>query len=339
MPVQNIIDYVIETTRSILEQNGENLDRYTFSVNRDNNVVMKKHNREVIIETSRFNENNLSNDIPYLRLQINNLYDSLHRPPRHNSDYKTMVIVHGAWQSGPLLEATAAIIRRQKWNVYTPTTAGNKPGDKRAESTLTDPTTTLTDAIDSIIGYIYQYNLINVVLVGHGYGGMIISGVVDRIRPDTIKRLVYWNAFVPVNDECIIDLIPPARARLFQDLYDADQNSVLIPYPLWRNVFINCGDATLATRTHKLLNPQPYFTFTNKLFFSNIVSIESLQIGKSYINGLSDIALPQTSDYGWNLKFAQRLGTFRYIAHPLDHEVCFTNPSILAKCLIDAGRD
>lgn len=339
MPTVNIAEYIIETIKNILQQNGENLDTYTFTVNNDNNVVMKKNNRSIIIDASEINEINPDQSKPYLRQQINNLYDSLHKPPRHNSDYKTMVIVHDAWHSGPLLEATAAIIRRQKWNVYTPTTAGNKPGDNRTESTLTDATTTLTAAIDSIIAYIYQYNLINVVLVGHGFGGMIISGVVDRIRPDTIKRLVYWNAYVPVNNECINDLVPLARARLFQDLYNADQNSVLIPYPLWRNVFMNCGDATLATRTHKLLNPHPYFTFTNKLIFQNITSIESLQIGKSYINGLSDIALPQTSDYGWNLRFAQRLGTFRYIAHPLDHEVCFTNPSILAKSIIDAGRD
>ena len=225
MPIQNIIDYIIETTRGILEQNGENRDRYTFSANRDNNVVMKKNNREVIIETSEFDENQLSNGIPYLRLQINNLYDKLHRPPRHNSEYKTMVIVHGAWHSGPLLEATAAIIRRQKWNVYTPTVAGNKPGDNRA-------TTTLIDAIDSIIAYINQYNLINVVLVGHSYGGMVISGVIDRIREDTIKRLVYWNAFVPLNNESLNDIVPPAYAALFQNLANNNQNRVSMPYPL-----------------------------------------------------------------------------------------------------------
>jgi pimeloyl-ACP methyl ester carboxylesterase len=332
MPVQNVTDYVIATIRGILEQNGENIDKYTFTVNRDNNVVMKKNNREVLIDTSQIKPNKLSDSIPYLRLQINNLYDKLHRPPRHNNDYKTMVIVHGAWHSGPLLETTAEIIRRQKWNVYTPTVKGNKPGDDRAA-------TTLVDAIDSIIAYIYQYNLTNVVLVGHSYGGMVISGVVDRIRQNTIRRLVYWNAFVPLNNESLNDIVPPDYAALFQNLANNNQNRVSMPYPLWREAFINCGDATLATRSHRLLNPHPYLTFSHKLQFQTISSIGSLQIGKSYINGLSDIALPQTSDYGWNLRFAQRLGTFRYIAHPLDHEVCFTSPSVLAKSMIDAGRD
>jgi len=43
-------------------------------------------------------------------------------------------------------------------------------------------------------------NLHDVILVGHSYGGMVITGVADRV-PDRINRLVYLDALVPQNGE------------------------------------------------------------------------------------------------------------------------------------------
>jgi pimeloyl-ACP methyl ester carboxylesterase len=49
-------------------------------------------------------------------------------------------------------------------------------------------------------------------LVGHNYGG--ITGIADRV-PDRVRRLVYWNAFVPNNGECLNDMVPPQYVGLF----------------------------------------------------------------------------------------------------------------------------
>ena len=123
----------------------------------------------------------------YLREKINELFDKVNKPEIQESIKGNIVSVHGAWHMGPLLEKTAQILRKDGWAVYTPTLRGNKPGDNRANINL-------TQAIDSIVSYINELNLTKVILVGHSYGGMVISGVVDKIL-NKIKRLVYWNLF------------------------------------------------------------------------------------------------------------------------------------------------
>ncbi|MBV9290357.1 MAG: alpha/beta fold hydrolase, partial [Hyphomicrobiales bacterium] len=101
---------------------------------------------------------------------------------------QTYVLVHGAWHTGRELEPVAAMIRSAGHEVFTPTIKGNGPGDAR--------TTGLPEAIESIVDFLLAHDLKNLVLVGHSYGGMIITGVADRVG-DRIRRLVYWNAFVP----------------------------------------------------------------------------------------------------------------------------------------------
>jgi pimeloyl-ACP methyl ester carboxylesterase len=80
-----------------------------------------------------------------------------------------------------------------------PLIAGNRPGDPK--------TVGLQDAIKSIVDYLAEKNLRDVILLGHGYGGMMITGVADRI-PERIRRLVYWNAFVPNNGQSVNDMAP-----------------------------------------------------------------------------------------------------------------------------------
>jgi pimeloyl-ACP methyl ester carboxylesterase len=69
-----------------------------------------------------------------------------------------------------------------------PTVAGNRPDDAK--------TVGLDDAIKSIVDYVADNEPIDVILLGHGYGGMFITGVADRV-PARVHCLVYWNAFVP----------------------------------------------------------------------------------------------------------------------------------------------
>ena len=112
----------------------------------------------------------------------------------------TYVLVHGAWHTGKELEPVAAVIRAEGHTVHAPTIKGNRPGDSKSVG--------LNDAIRSIADHLNERDLKEVVLLGHSYGGMIITGVADLL-PDRIRRLVYWNAFVPNNGECLNDMVPP----------------------------------------------------------------------------------------------------------------------------------
>lgn len=169
----------------------------------------------------------------------------------------TYVLVHGAWHTGNEFKAVADTIKAKGHSVFAPTVRGNRPGDAK--------TTGLVEAVNSIVDYLKEHGLTDIVLVGHSYGGMVITGVADA-APERIRRLVYWNAFVPNDGEALVDLIPGNYVDLFNDLAGASSdNSIVLPYVIWRDAFINDGDEAIAKSVYAVLNPHPYATFTDKI--------------------------------------------------------------------------
>ena len=95
----------------------------------------------------------------------------------------TYVLVHGAWHTGKELEPVAQSIEAAGHKSFTPTIKGNRPEDPRNVG--------LDEAIQSIVDCLVLNNLTDLVLVGHSYGGMIITGVADRVPgPDPPARLL-----------------------------------------------------------------------------------------------------------------------------------------------------
>lgn len=239
----------------------------------------------------------------------------------------TYVLVHGAWHTGQELEAVARFIREAGHHVHCPTVAGNNPQDDRSR-------TGLADAIGSIASFIETHDLNNVRLIGHSYGGMVISGVADRMTA-RIKRLVYVNAFVPLSGECLNDLVPPYYVSMFDQVAAANQGAVTLPFEIWRDGFINDADYALAKSAYDQLNPHPYRTFTDKIELKQ--PLAALPIGKSYVNCQQDTAMPH--GYPWHPRLSERLGLFRLVECPGSHEMWFSNPPRLAQAIMEAGRD
>lgn len=239
----------------------------------------------------------------------------------------TYVLVHGAWHSGELLEDVAAAIRDAGHVVHTPTIAGNRPGDPK--------TTRLADAVKSIVDYLIDNDLTDIVLFGHSYGGIVITGAADAV-PERIRRLIYCNAFVPNDGESLIDMSPPNAAALFEALSaQSPDGSLVLPFPVWREAFFNDGDAEAAKAAFDRLNPQPYATFTDKIALRT--NPAEMPIAKSYINATEDTALPQS--FGWHPRLSEKLGLFRLVQTRGSHELCFTNPALLAEAILTAARD
>ena len=239
----------------------------------------------------------------------------------------TYVLVHGAWHSGRELEPLARSIKADGHEVFTPTARGNSPGDSKAVG--------LADAIQSIVDYLTENNLGDIVLVGHSYGGMIITGVADELS-GRIRRLVYWNAFVPNDGECVYDMLPPPLVELFEAIADArGDGSVAVPFDGWREAFVNDADLETARRAYSMLNPHPVQTLRDKIALGT--NPMEMPVAKSYINCTEDIALPH--HYPWHPRLSQKLGLFRLIQVPGSHELCFSNPARLAQAIMDAGRD
>lgn len=239
----------------------------------------------------------------------------------------TYVLVHGAWHTGELFEDVAAPLRIAGHVVHLPTIAGNRPGDVKS--------TGLAEAIASIVDYLAANDLSDVVLLGHSYGGMIITGVADAV-PERIRRLIYWNAFVPNDGECLNDMVPPHYKELFDALSSqSPDNTVMLPYPIWREAFFNDGSGADAQAAYDRLNAHPNVTFTDSISLKS--NPATWQIGKSYLNAQDDSALPQS--LGWHPRLSEKLGLFRLVQTPGGHEMCFTNPGLLAEKIMEAGRD
>ncbi len=115
-------------------------------------------------------------------------------PPLPAGHY-TYVIVHGAWGGGWAFRQVDSLLTADGHKVFRPTLTGQ--GEKVH---LATPDTNLTTHITDIVNVILWEDLHDVVLVGHSYGGMVITGVADRV-PDRIKHIIYLDAALPVDGE------------------------------------------------------------------------------------------------------------------------------------------
>jgi pimeloyl-ACP methyl ester carboxylesterase len=124
------------------------------------------------------------------------------------------VLVHGAWHGGWCWRRVAPRLRAAGHEVYAPTLTGL---GERAH--LLSPAVDLDTHAADVLGVLQYEDLRGAVLVGHSYGGMVITAVAERAA-GRLARLVYLDAFLPRDGECLLDLFPPgaqaqtlARAR------------------------------------------------------------------------------------------------------------------------------
>ncbi|HEX9705676.1 MAG TPA: alpha/beta fold hydrolase [Gemmatimonadales bacterium] len=112
----------------------------------------------------------------------------------------TYVFVHGAWGGSWDWRQVDSLLTARGHQVYRPSLTGL---GERVH--LASPSIGLVTHIEDVVNTILWENLRDVILVGHSYGGMVITGVADRI-PDRIGRLIYLDAFLPDSGETVLDL-------------------------------------------------------------------------------------------------------------------------------------
>ena len=130
------------------------------------------------------------------------------RPKPATPTKPTIVIVHGAWGGAWAFREVDALLREKGYTVYRPQLTGQ---GERVH--LARPDIGLTTHIEDVVNMILYEDLHDIVLVGHSYGGMVITGVADRV-PDRIKRLVYLDAFLPKDGDSAMGLMGARSAWL-----------------------------------------------------------------------------------------------------------------------------
>jgi len=120
----------------------------------------------------------------------------------------TFVLVHGAWHGSWCWQRVRRALERQGHAVFTPTLSG--VGER---SHLLSKDIDLEVQTLDVLNLILWEELQDIVLCGHSYGGMVATGVADRI-PGRIRSLRYLDAFVPDDGQSLLQFAPIEREHL-----------------------------------------------------------------------------------------------------------------------------
>jgi pimeloyl-ACP methyl ester carboxylesterase len=224
-------------------------------------------------------------------------------------DPKTWVIVHGAWGGAWDHKEVATRLEAAGNEVYRPTLTGL---GERVH--LASPKITLETHIQDILNVFDYEDLRDVVLVGHSYGGMVITAVAHRI-PRRIARLVYIDAFLPNDGESMFDLIPEEDRSHLLGLAESQGDGWRVP-PFWSDPGKDV--------------PHPLATFRDPVSLGNA---EAYEIPATYILTMEPGA--ETDDFMPSAERARARGWSYHVLRS-GHNPQKTIPGRLAELLVTA---
>ncbi|TGD72280.1 alpha/beta hydrolase [Mangrovimicrobium sediminis] len=182
----------------------------------------------------------------------------------------TFVLVHGGGHGGWCYQPVARLLRASGHEVYTPTLTGL--GEREH---LLNPSINLDTHITDVVKLLQFEDLQDVYLVGHSYGGMVITGVADR-APERIGNLVYLDAAFPSNGQSLVDVAGEmmAASRARGRIVDGVE-LVLFPDDLPYGYFGVTDPAQIEWMAARL-TPHPFACFEQKLVLQDEARVRAL---------------------------------------------------------------
>jgi pimeloyl-ACP methyl ester carboxylesterase len=180
------------------------------------------------------------------------------------------VLVHGGGSGGWVWRRLAPYLQARGHAVLTPTMTGS--GER---SHLLREDTDLDTHIEDIVAVLKWEDLTDVILVGHSYGGMVITGVADRAL-DRIGQLVYLDAAHPQDGESLVDLTPGIMALAKQDLRKINGADVVLGPGTHAVSMVSSTDQEIAAWEAAHRTPFPWKAFTQKLRLGNEAAVRKI---------------------------------------------------------------
>ena len=150
-------------------------------------------------------------------------------PVLAQSERKTFVLVHGSSAGGWCYRRVADRLEQRGHKVFAPTLTGL--GER---SHLMSGMITLDTHITDVLNVIPWESLESFVLVGHSYGGWIISGVAEQMEKK-IASIVFLDAFMPENGQRVLDTNSPRSRAEIEDALKKAEVSRPPPHPsVWK---------------------------------------------------------------------------------------------------------
>lgn len=217
------------------------------------------------------------------------------------------LLVHGAWGGGWAFKKTDSLLSANGNEVYRASLTGQ--GERvHLSSTGIDLNTHIKDVVNMIL---YD-NLKEVILVGHSYGGMVITGVADSI-PGRIKKLVFLDAILPNDGESLAT----SRNTGVNGPEHSPKDGFMVPE--WVK-----PDAPAPKDV-----PQSIKTFTQPVSFNNPAAVK---IPATYILTVDPGKKPESDGFYMYGERAKKRG-YKYLIMDADHNPQFNKSEELAALL------
>lgn len=173
------------------------------------------------------------------------------------------MLVHGAWHGGWCWRRVAERLSKAGHRVLAPTLTGL---GERAH--LLTPTVDAETHIRDVLGLLEAEELENVVLAGHSYAGLVISGVAARAK-QRLRRLVYLDALIVEDGQSWAEAFPPdvAQARRKSAVVTNGVKTIPPPDP----AIYGFADAADTEWVRRRLTPHPFAAFEQKMRWGGAV--------------------------------------------------------------------
>ena len=231
----------------------------------------------------------------------------------------TFVLVHGAWHGGWCWRRVSDLLERQGHKVFTPTLTGL--GER---SHLLRAGINVSTHVTDVVNVLKWEGLSDVVLCGHSYGGMVVSGVAEQIG-SAIGSIVFLDAFVPENGDSMADLTSGAVRDNLK--IAAERGDLGVPARSAAAFLVNEKDQAWVDA---MCVPQPIGTMTEKMTLTGARE----RIGKkAYIRAS---AYPNP---GFDTAYARVKAdtSWRTYEVPCGHDVMVDMPERLAEILVEVA--
>ncbi|RPG65495.1 MAG: alpha/beta fold hydrolase [Flavobacteriaceae bacterium TMED42] len=198
------------------------------------------------------------------------LFMCLFNPSVAQQNPPVYVIVHGAWGGSWAFKEVDQLLTVKGNTVYRPSLTGQ---GERVH--LANESVGLETHIMDVVNTLLFEELDNIILVGHSYGGMVVTGVADRL-PERIQKLVYLDAFVPENNESVNEIFVNDPKK-----YNIVDGGIV---PSWIS----------ENQTPPSDVPHPYKTFTDRIVLKKT---KRMEIETHYIHTVEKGKTPESDDF------------------------------------------
>jgi pimeloyl-ACP methyl ester carboxylesterase len=243
----------------------------------------------------------------------------------------TYVLVGGAWLGGWCWQNVARRLREEGHDAYPATLTGL---GERVH--LASPQVDLDTHITDVVNIVEFEDLHDVVLLGHSYGGLVVTGAADRI-PERISSLVYLDtAPLPEGGSLIEKFAPELRKRTEEQVQELGEGWKFPIPPL--EELANMASLEGVDEDHLRLlysraTPQPFGTYTQPLHLENPARETLPKLGI-----LCSFSLAQVKEMiasGDPLFRELARPEWQFVELPTGHYPMFSRPEDLTKLLLD----